>query len=388
MNIRYAIEKDLENIKDIWNYCFGDEEGFVNYYFDNKYKPENTILIEENDELMSSLQLNQYKINLNNKIYDTSYVVGVSTYPNARGKGYMKDMMDFALNELYKKDQLVSLLMPIDYRLYKKYGYEHCYDQIEYKLNIEELKQFKIVGDFEKITNNHINYMMDIYNEFLLNTNGYVVRDKNYYENLFKEIKCENGHMYIHKEENYEGYIIYFIMEDTMFIREICYKNISSLKSMLKFIYNHNTQCKKVTIMSPVIDSIRYILPNLKTSEINIKPFMMGRVINLEKFLNTLSIECNDLDGVYIEIIDNQIKENNNVFEIRVKDNEVKAIKSNKKADIGLSINYISQLAFSYIDIEKVLFLENITKTKENTKAINLLKSIFSKKENYINEYV
>ncbi|MBC8631226.1 GNAT family N-acetyltransferase [Paraclostridium tenue] len=388
MNIRYAIEKDLENIKDIWNYCFGDEEGFVNYYFDNKYKPENTILIEENDELISSLQLNQYKINLNNKIYDTSYVVGVSTYPNARGKGYMKDMMDFALNELYKKDQLVSLLMPIDYRLYKKYGYEHCYDQIEYKLNIEELKQFKIVGDFEKITNNHINYMMDIYNEFLLNTNGYVVRDKNYYENLFKEIKCENGHMYIHKEENYEGYIIYFIMEDTMFIREICYKNISSLKSMLKFIYNHNTQCKKVTIMSPVIDSIRYILPNLKTSEINIKPFMMGRVINLEKFLNTLSIECNDLDGVYIEIIDNQIKENNNVFEIRVKDNEVKAIKSNKKADIGLSINYISQLAFSYIDIEKVLFLENITKTKENTKAINLLKSIFSKKENYINEYV
>ena len=388
MNIRYAIEKDLENIKDIWNYCFGDEEGFVNYYFDNKYKPENTILIEENDELISSLQLNQYKINLNNKIYDTSYVVGVSTYPNARGKGYMKDMMDFALNELYKKDQLVSLLMPIDYRLYKKYGYEHCYDQIEYKLNIEELKQFKIVGDFEKITNNHINYMMDIYNEFLLNTNGYVVRDKNYYENLFKEIKCENGHMYIHKEENYEGYIIYFIMEDTMFIREICYKNISSLKSMLKFIYNHNTQCKKVTIISPVIDSIRYILPNLKTSEINIKPFMMGRVINLEKFLNTLSIECNDLDGVYIEIIDNQIKENNNVFEIRVKDNKVKAIKSNKKADIGLSINYISQLAFSYIDIEKVLFLENITKTKENTKAINLLKSIFSKKENYINEYV
>lgn len=388
MNIRYAIEKDLENIKDIWNYCFGDEEAFVNYYFDNKYKPENTIIIEENDELMSSLQLNQYKINLNNKIYDTSYVVGVSTYPNARGKGYMKDMMDFALNELYKKDQLVSLLMPIDYRLYKKYGYEHCYDQIEYKLNIEELKQFKIVGNFEKITNNHINYMMDIYNEFLLNTNAYVVRDKNYYENLFKEIKCENGHMYIHKEENYEGYIIYFIMEDTMFIREICYKNISSLKSMLKFIYNHNTQCKKVTIMSPVIDSIRYILPNLKTSEINIKPFMMGRVINLEKFLNTLSIECNDLDGVYIEIIDNQIKENNNVFEIRVKDNKVKAIKSNKKADIGLSINYISQLAFSYIDIEKVLFLENITKTKENTKAINLLKSIFSKKENYINEYV
>ncbi|MDU6249630.1 MAG: GNAT family N-acetyltransferase, partial [Paeniclostridium sordellii] len=113
MDIRYAKDGDLENIKDIWNYCFGDEEAFVDYYFNNKYKAKNTILIEEDGDLMSSLQLNQYKIKLNNNTYDTSYIVGVSTYPDARGKGYMKDMMDFSLNELYKKGQLVSLLMPI-----------------------------------------------------------------------------------------------------------------------------------------------------------------------------------------------------------------------------------------------------------------------------------
>jgi predicted acetyltransferase len=388
MNIRYAKGNDLENIKDIWNYCFGDEKEYVDYYFNNKYKPENTIIIEENDELMSSLQLNQYKINLDNKIYDISYVVGVSTYPNARGKGYMKDMMDFALNELYKKGQLVSLLMPIDYRLYRKYGYEHCYDQIEYKLNIDDLKLFKINGDFEKIDNHHIENMINIHKEFLLNANGYVDRDKSYYENLFKEIKCENGHMYIHKEEDYDGYIIYFIMDGNMFVREMCYKNVNSLKSMLKFIYNHNTQCKKVTIMAPMTDSIRYILPNLKTNGVNIKPFMMGRIINLEGFLNNLVIASNDLDSVYIEVIDHQIKENNNVFAISVKDNKVIAIKSDKKADITLSINYISQLAFSYIDIKEVLFLSNLTKTDENTKAINLLSAIFNKKENYVNEYV
>lgn len=388
MNIRYAKGNDLENIKDIWDYCFGDEEAYVDYYFNNKYKPENTIIIEENDELMSSLQLNQYKINLNKKIYDISYIVGVSTYPNARGKGYMKDMMDFALNELYKKGQLVSLLMPIDYRLYRKYGYEHCYDQIEYKLNIDDLKIFKINGDFEKIESYHIESMIDIHKEFLSNANGYVDRDKSYYENLFKEIKCENGHMYIHKEEDYDGYIIYFMMDGNMFVREMCYKNINSLKSMLKFVYNHNTQCKKVTIMAPMTDSIRYILPNLKTNGVNIKPFMMGRVINLEEFLNNLVTDSSDLDSVYIEVIDHQIKENNNVFEVSVKDKKVKAVKSDKKADIHLSINYISQLAFSYVDIKEVLFLSNITKTDENIKAINLLNVIFNKKENYINEYV
>ncbi|MEG2985873.1 MAG: sterol carrier protein domain-containing protein, partial [Peptostreptococcaceae bacterium] len=90
----------------------------------------------------------------------------------------------------------------------------------------------------------------------------------------------------------------------------------------------------------------------------------------------------------YIGVIDNQIEENNKVFEISVKNNKVEVRKSDNKSDIDLNINYISQLAFSYMDIDQVLFLNDIVKTKENTSAINLLKTIFNKLDNYVNEYV
>ncbi|MGL5712916.1 MAG: GNAT family N-acetyltransferase [Paraclostridium sp.] len=385
MDIRLARNEDLDNIKDIWDYCFGDGESFVNYYFNNKYKPENTVIVEEDGEIISSLQLNQYKINLNNKVYDTSYVVGVSTYPQARGKGFMKNVMEFSLNEMYKRNQLVSILMPIDYRLYRKYGYEHCYDQIEYKLAVENLKDFKILGDFKKINDKHINYMIDIYNEFSKNLNGETNRDKDYYETLFKEVKCENGYMYIHEADGYEGYIIYFINGDTMFVREIAYKNIDSVKSMLKFIYNHNTQCKKITIMSPVNDSIRYILPNLKTNEVNIKPFMMGRIINLENYLKSLDVNSDNSERIVIKVVDNQIQANNGCFEINIKDKKVKVNKVEKEADITLSINYMSQLVFSYLTLDEVLFLKNV---KVNSQTYDVLNKIFNKKDNYINEYV
>ena len=33
MNMRYAKEEEIDDIKEIWNYCFNDEESFVNYYF-------------------------------------------------------------------------------------------------------------------------------------------------------------------------------------------------------------------------------------------------------------------------------------------------------------------------------------------------------------------
>ena len=62
MNLRYAKEDEIDNIKEIWNYCFNDTEEFVNYYFNSKYENRNTIVLDEKDEIVSSLQLNQYKI--------------------------------------------------------------------------------------------------------------------------------------------------------------------------------------------------------------------------------------------------------------------------------------------------------------------------------------
>ena len=385
MKIRFARECDQNNIMEIWNYCFNDGPKFTDYYFNNKYKNYNTIVVEEETNIVSSLQLNQYKIKLNDKEYNTSYVVGVSTLPEARGRGYMRHIMDFTLNELYKKEQLISILMPIDYRLYRKYGYEHCYDQIEYEINIEDLGGFKSSGSLIKATSDHINEMINIEKYFLENLNGRVIRDEDYYKNLFKEIESEDGHIYIHRNEESDGYIIYFINGDNIFVRELYYKNINALKGMLRFIYNHNTQCKKVNITSPLYDMIRFILSNPRTITMKLKPFMMGRVINFKKYLESLYIECNDKSSLIISVKDNYIKENNKIFKISLENNKLTVEDGNFDYDVEFDINTISQLAFSYINGKEAYLLNNL---EENKEVIKFLDLIFIKKENYINEYV
>lgn len=390
MNIRYAKDEDLNDIKDIWRYCFRDEEGFFNYYFDNKYKPYNTIIVEDEKEIISSLQLNQYKISLNNEIYDTSYVVGVSTFPQGRGKGYMKNLMSYTLNELYNKNQLVSILMPIDYRLYRSYGYEHCYDQIEYNLDINDLRNFKINGNFKKLKASHIKYLIDIYSEFMSNNNGYIKRDELYYQNIFKEVESENGYIYANVDEdgNYKGYIMYFLNDNNMFIRELFYKDMNSLKSILKFVYNHNTQVKKVIINTPLNDKTRYILPNLKNSELKIKPFMMGRIINFKGFIESIKLNYNKKLSINIKVVDDFIDENNKVFKITLDEN-IKVYESDENPDVNIDINTLSQLAFSYIDIDEAMFMDLVKINSYNKcEVMNTLKSIFNKKMNYINEYV
>nr|WP_243467946.1 GNAT family N-acetyltransferase [Clostridioides difficile] len=386
MEIRYAKEEEIESIKDIWSYCFNDTESFMKYYFNDKYKSENTVVALDEGKIISSLQLNQYKLLLNSKVYNTSYVVGVSTLPEGRGAGYMNKVMKFTLNELYKKGQLVSILMPIDYRLYRRFGYEHCYDQIEYTINTDDLKNFKSSGKMIKSNLSQIDDLIQIDRTFLNEVNGNVLKDEHYYENLFKEIQSEDGFLYIHEGNEKDGYIVYFLQEDKMFVRELFYKNIDALKSMLKFIYNHNTQCKIVTISTPTIDKIRFILDNPKDSDIKIKPFMMGRVINVKKFIEDIDIE-NDINSSFNLLIEDKfIDENNGLFKISIQNKKVSVEQLDKKGaekpqedfDIKLDINTLTQLSFSYIDVNEAIFLNDIKDVSEET--LETLNCIFSKK--------
>ncbi|EQG32992.1 acetyltransferase domain protein [Clostridioides difficile DA00129] len=386
MEIRYAKEEEIESIKEIWSYCFNDTESFMKYYFNDKYKSENTVVALDEGKIISSLQLNQYKLLLNSKVYNTSYVVGVSTLPEGRGAGYMNKVMKFTLNELYKKGQLVSILMPIDYRLYRRFGYEHCYDQIEYTINTDDLKNFKSSGKMIKSNLSQIDDLIQIDRTFLNEVNGNVLKDEHYYENLFKEIQSEDGFLYIHEGNEKDGYIVYFLQEDKLFVRELFYKNIDALKSMLKFIYNHNTQCKIVTISTPTIDKIRFILDNPKDSDIKIKPFMMGRVINVKKFIEDIDIEKDINSSFNLLIEDKFIDENNGLFKIYIQNKKVSVEQLDKKGaekpqedfDIKLDINTLTQLSFSYIDVNEAIFLNDIKDVSEET--LETLNCIFSKK--------
>ncbi|MDN9331108.1 GNAT family N-acetyltransferase [Clostridioides difficile] len=394
MEIRYAKEEEIESIKEIWSYCFNDTESFMKYYFNDKYKSENTVVALDEGKIISSLQLNQYKLLLNSKVYNTSYVVGVSTLPEGRGAGYMNKVMKFTLNELYKKGQLVSILMPIDYRLYRRFGYEHCYDQIEYTINTADLKNFKSSGKMIKSNLSQIDDLIQIDRIFLNEVNGNVLKDEHYYENLFKEIQSEDGFLYIHEGNEKDGYIVYFLQEGKMFVRELFYKNIDALKSMLKFIYNHNTQCKIVTISTPTIDKIRFILDNPKDSDIKIKPFMMGRIINVKKFIEDIDIEKDINSSFNLLIEDKFIDENNGLFKISIQNKKVSVEQLDKKDaekpqedfDIKLDINTLTQLSFSYMDVNEAIFLNDIKDVSEET--LETLNCIFSKKNNYINEYI
>ena len=131
--------------------------------------------------------------------------------------------------------------------------FEHCYDNIEYKMRVEELKEYSLTGSFEEVKEIHVGVLKDIYESCMKGYNGNTIRDGLYYETLLKEIESENGYAYLHKgEHSQDGYILYSIVGRDIIVREMVYKDIFVLKSFLKFLYNHNTQISDVIINLPL----------------------------------------------------------------------------------------------------------------------------------------
>lgn len=393
MNIRYAIENDREQVISLWNYCFEDEEEFVNYYFENVYDEKNTLVVEEDDEVLSSLQLNKYKIKLRNNDYKISYIVGVSSKPEIRGHGYMKNLMVHTLEELYKNGEIVSILMAIDYRLYRRYGFDHCYDQLQYNIRTEELSKFKLTSRLKRASVDDAKILADIYKESMKNLNGYTIRDEDYFKKFIMEIESENGRVYINEENNSKSYIAYYIQGDTFFVRELIYSGVSSLKCVLAYIYNHNTQCKNTVINSPVDDKIKLVVDNLKTCEMKFVPFMAGRMINFKKYLETLNLDSEKIKiiegkSINIKVKDKYIEQNDGVFKISILNNKINVEKVDEAYDIELNINSIAQLAFSYLNIDEILMLNEIDENSLSYDQKNILNILFEKKTNYIDELV
>ena len=119
-----------------------------------------------------------------------------------------------------------------------------------------------------------------------------------------------------------------------------------------------------------------------------LRDFYFVNLFRIKDITPFIILEKIFLLSIKIKIIDKYIPQNDNVFEIYIKDNKVKIEKTQESYDIELDINSITQLAFSYLNIEEIFMLNEIDENSLTSNQIKLLNILFEKKVNYIDELV
>lgn len=141
MIIRLSETNDIINIINLWNEAFGDSEKEIRFFLENKYVPENTIILEEDGKIASMLFLLEGKMHINNSEYPSYYLYAACTSKEFRGRGYMSDLLKEANRVAAIRNKDFICLMPGEKSLfdfYEKHGYKTVFNKKLLTLNKEE----------------------------------------------------------------------------------------------------------------------------------------------------------------------------------------------------------------------------------------------------------
>ena len=128
--IRFAVSSDTPAVINLWNRCFGDDPAFTEWFFRNRYRPEETLLLLEDKTLCAMVQMLPYTLRTKEKNCAVTYIYGACTAPEHRRKGLMAQLLAESFRIDRQKGRGASVLIPAEpwlFGFYKKYGYETAF---------------------------------------------------------------------------------------------------------------------------------------------------------------------------------------------------------------------------------------------------------------------
>ncbi len=334
--LKYLDNSEKDKTREIWEIIFKeDTKEFLDYYYTYK-NIDNKILCKYVDNnIASMLHLNPYNILMGSKIYKTYYIVAVGTLKEHRKKGYMAEILNKSLNDMYKENIPFTFLRPAKKEIYLPFEFEYIYDHNYLSLSNDGLKEVSICEeDYEELANFTNDILMKKYNVFCL-------RDYNYIKVLHQEVKSENGDIVkLFDENKFVGYYVYWGIKEKI-VRDI-------------------------------------FLDDKFTNITSTKPLVMARIVNLYEFFKNFSLKDTVTEPINIclNIKDNIIKENNGIFRLTVSNNSsyIERINTSIGSVLNIDIQDLLSVCFGYKNIN--VFTNNDYILKSFSK-INLLDKVF-----------
>ncbi|MBC2851795.1 GNAT family N-acetyltransferase [Cetobacterium sp. 8H] len=377
--------EEKHQLKNLWKELFNDDLEYINWYFENIYR-ENTTRILKEEEILGMIFENKYDILVDQSEFRSRYLVGVGVAPHRRGEGIMQKLLLESLEDSKRKKEEFVYLTPIDSEIYKKFGFGYISSISEYKLEFEKLKEFKKSYKIQNISKE--NYSVEILDEiadFYKNiTKNYFIkvkRDKDVYNQIFSELFCEDGMVYISRNKNNEinGYMFILKSEDIL-IKEILFQNKEVLSSLFSIVYGYKNYYTKVKVICAEDSYLEDYFKSDKGVIKTIKNKIQARIISPELALMRISEKLEDDEVLNIYIFDDVINDNEGGYQINK--NSIKKI--DQKCDLEITISNLVTLTYGFRDV--TCAIKSGCLKINNRNIYKILDKIFVKKINYFNQ--
>lgn len=396
MEFRIATAADTPQVEALWAYCFEPKEDpFFQYYFGSCYEPENTMVGIQEGQLLSTVHLRPYNVNVRGAVLPTSYMVGVATHPAARRGGVGGALLQSSMEKLRRRGQAMTILMPSKAGFYQQYGWDLYAHQWVNTMSLEDLRpltdktlSFGLLNDVEQWT------LLDpVYKAYTKNLCGYAERSEKDWKRLLGSFFAEGVHVAVVKSEDgpIEGYAVYRLGAPEIPVTEFVYTTRRAQKALLNYFYNHRSQGTTIRWNEGLQDTGYRFYPDGKTGHTTM-PYMMARVVDVKTAVESIPVNPDAVMmpiTLNIRVTDTLCDWNNGVFAITLGNGltpTVEKIDESTASEIELTIDIggLSVLLMGAVSASELAFEG---KLQGETHWIEYLDMVYPKQNTYINEW-
>lgn len=300
-----------------------DSPAFVDYYFRVK-AAENEIFVVENEkqEILATLHLNPYEMMFCGERVKTNYIVAVATRADCRHQGMMRSLLQASLQEMYRREETFTWLMPAAEAIYRPFGFRFIYEKNKMTVTADVLRRAETDENWQIHSDQEVSgdiFCEEAKKEDLAElacfaekqlsklAEVYTVHDIAYFEQRMQEVECEGGSLIlIRKEKEICGYFLALKKDREAW--EIVVEDAVQKKAFPAVLHWFGASEEKCTFTA-----FPQIWEQYAQSE-NV-PAIMGRIVHLECFVCCLKIKKEQ--EWKIRLTDSLIPENNGYFIIK-----------------------------------------------------------------------
>ena len=130
MELRHAEHADVPTLKALWRTCFGDDWSYINQFFDDLFRPHDMVLLTEGNEIVSMAALLPTTLHAGGESVPIVYLYAMCTHPQQRGKGFGRQLLDYAAEYARIHGSAGIALVPAEdslFHFYRQAGYETAF---------------------------------------------------------------------------------------------------------------------------------------------------------------------------------------------------------------------------------------------------------------------
>jgi hypothetical protein len=386
LGIRPITKADLPKVEELIYYCFSlgqeprSKEKRTDYYNSCDFNLSYGYFVK--DELVSTWFVFPWQIFIRGKTFPLGAIADVTTQPNFRRRGYIRELFEHSLTQMKNEQISISGLYPFKYSYYEKFGYALCAEEkmiksdprnllLPEKYTLLTIK--KIPKERSFVTIKELRDLVGKKHSFMKLPDQLTWK--------IRRLRKRDEVYGVYNKNELEGYFIARITKlpegewsSTLDFNEVVFATQNAFVTILQYIKQHTDQTGE--FWYPLIQNELGFSSFERKFDITIRhrPAIMLRIIDAEQVLKQLPYPS-DIDFSFtLKLHDQWAAWNNATFKVIIQKGkaEIKQVETND-CDIALDINAFTQLVVGYKTLKELTSWSNVKTSSEKEEQISAL---------------